>query len=345
MSARASAIHTGWRASADAARALPSLAPGLLLVRLLLCLLVRLLLRSLVRSLVCLPLCLLLPCLLAPLTAQAQTTTVTDDAGHAFSTTRPVTRIVTLAPHLTELVYAAGGGDRLVGVARFSDYPAAASALPQVGDAFAINFEAIVALKPDLILVWHSGTAQRQRERLEALGLPVFDSQIDSVDGIANTLRRLGSLMRTEATAEPVAASIDTRWRALASRYRGKTGVRVFYQLAIDPLMTVNGEHLISRTIDACGGINAFAALPMLVPTIGWEAAARSDPQLIVSTAASGRSPNLGLWPSLSQVEAVRTNQFATLPPDLLSRMGPRFIDGAEMLCAAIDKTREVGHR
>jgi iron complex transport system substrate-binding protein len=279
------------------------------------------------------------------LPSYASAATITDDAGHAFSTERPVMRVVALAPHLTELVYAAGGGDKLVAVTRFSDYPAAARSLPQVGDAFAINFEAIVALKPDLILVWHSGLAQRQRERLESLGLPIFDSQIDGVAGISNTVRRLGALLHTDAVAEPAAVRIDARWQSMAARYRGLAPVRVFYQLASEPLMTVNGQHLISRTIESCGGTNAFAALPTLVPTISWEAAAASNPQLIVATAAPGRPADLGRWPALTQVDAVRTKQIAALPPDLLSRMGPRFVDGAELLCEAIDKTRRIEHR
>lgn len=270
---------------------------------------------------------------------------VVDDAGHRFKPGVSGKRIITLAPHLTELVYAAGGADRVVAVTRFSDYPEAARRLPQVGDAFSINLEAVARLKPDLIVAWRSGLQQRQRERLEGLGIAVFDSEIGSMEGIASTVQRLGRLMGTDTTANASAEALMSRWRLLLRRYAGATPVRVFYQLSSDPLMTINGEHLIARSMAACGGVNAFADLPSLVPTINWEAAARSNPQLIATAGAPGETEPLGRWPQLRQVDAVSRRQFASLPPDLLSRMGPRFIEGAEKLCAAIDNTRNALRR
>jgi len=130
------------------------------------------------------------------------------------------------------------------------------------------------------------------------------------------------------------------RWTALQARYSGRPPVRVFYQLWHQPLMTINGEHLIAQAITACGGVNVFAALPALTPTVSWEAAALADPQLIAGAQVDARTVPPGQWPALKQVDAVRHQRYAMLPPDLLGRMGPRFVDGAQLLCEALDKAR-----
>jgi iron complex transport system substrate-binding protein len=273
-------------------------------------------------------------------TTLSQPISVTDDRSHVLSLPRPAQRVVALAPHLTELVFAAGGGDRLVGVIRYSDYPAAARTVPVVGDAFALNLERIAQLKPDLVLVWQSGLVERQRDQLRALGLPVYESEIRSVDDIAATLRRLGTLLGTPAPADAAARALMQRWAALKARYGVLPPVRVFYQLWHQPLMTINGEHLIAQAITACGGVNVFAGLPGLTPTVSWEAAAQADPQLIASARVDAQSAPQGQWPALKQVDAVKHLRYALLPPDLLGRMGPRFVDGAQLLCEAIDRAR-----
>lgn len=272
---------------------------------------------------------------------RAQPVAATDDRGREVALARPAQRVVALGPHLVELVYAAGGGARLVGVLRYSDHPEAAHALPIVGDAFALNLERIAQLKPDLVVVWHSGIPARQREQLQRLGVPVFESEIRRVEEIARTLQRIGSLLGTRAIADAEAAGLQQRWSALQARYAGRAPVRVFYQLWHQPLMTINGEHIIAQAVAACGGVNAFAALPALTPTVSWEAAAQSDPQVVATARvdAAQAAPE-GRWAELTQVDAVRQHRYALLPPDLLSRMGPRFVDGAQLLCEAIDRAR-----
>lgn len=277
--------------------------------------------------------------LVATATAHAQPVQATDDSGHRISLTQPARRIVSLSPNLTELVFAAGGGAQLVGVGRYSNYPADAQKLPQVGDAFAINIEAIAALKPDLILVWRSGTAPRQRERLQVLKVPVFESEIGQINGIADTMLRLGTLMGTAPQAQAAAAAQQQRWQQLSARYKGKAAVRVFYEMWHQPLMTLNRDHLINAALSQCGGINPFADLPALTPTISLEAAIKADPQLIV-TSDGGLKDVLAQWDPFKQVEAVRRQHIIGMNADLLTRMGPRFVDGAEHLCKAIDATR-----
>ena len=272
--------------------------------------------------------------------AAGQGLSLTDDSGRTLALPRPAQRIVALAPHLTELVFAAGGGDRVVGVIRYSDHPAAARALPLVGDAFALNLERIAQLRPDLVLVWRSGLGARQREQLHALKLPVYESEIRRVEDIAASLRSLGTLLGTSAQANAVASELMQRWTALQARYGGRAPVRVFYQLWHQPLMTINGEHLIAQAITACGGVNAFAGLPALTPIVSWEAAAQADPQVIAGARVDDTTAPQGQWARLQQVDAVRHRRYALLPPDLLGRMGPRFVDGAQLLCEALDTAR-----
>lgn len=273
--------------------------------------------------------------------AAAGPVSVSDDAGRTVKLDAPARRVVALAPNLVELVYAAGGGASLVGAIRYSDYPPQAKKLPRIGDAFALNLERIAQLDPDLVLVWRSGLPERQRSQLRALGAPLFESEIRSVDDIASTLERLGVLLGTQRVANVEAARLRERWAALKARYAARPPVRVFYQLWQQPLMTINGEHLIAQAISACGGVNVFASMPTLTPTVGWEAVVRANPQLVVGAridAASTAPP--GRWRELTQIDAVQNGRFALLPPDLLDRMGPRFVDGAQLLCDAIDKAR-----
>ncbi|HEV8312688.1 MAG TPA: cobalamin-binding protein [Burkholderiaceae bacterium] len=272
--------------------------------------------------------------------AVAQSVKATDDAGQTIALPRPAQRVISLAPHLTELAFAAGGGAAVVGVMRYSDYPEAATRLPVVGDAFALNFEAIAKLKPDLVLVWGSGLNDRQKTQLRALGLPVFESEIRDVEGIARTLRTLGTLMGTSPAAELVAREVERQWTGLRTMYAQRRPVRVFFQLWREPLMTVNREHVISRAIEACGGRNVFAQLSALTPTVSWEAAVQSNPQLLVTAGSKVEPADFGRWREFKQVEAVKRQRLAVVDGNLLGRMGPRFVQGAAQMCEAIDASR-----
>jgi iron complex transport system substrate-binding protein len=265
---------------------------------------------------------------------------VVDDAGRAVRLAHPAHRIVTLAPHLTELVYAAGAGDRLVAVSRFSDFPADAKTRPVIGDAFAVDYEALARLSPDLVLVWGSGTAERTKDKLRALGWPVFEIEVRDVAGLAATVRRLGTLAGTPAAADARAQAIAADWAALQSAYAGRRPVRVFFQLWDAPLMTLNGSHLISSAITACGGRNVFADLPTLTATVSWEVAVQRDPELVVTGGSPSEPAKPGRWAEFPQVSATKHGQFARLDGDLIARSGPRFVDGARQLCEAIDRTR-----
>lgn len=265
---------------------------------------------------------------------------VVDDSGHTLGLPQPPQRIITLGPHLTEQVFALGAGAQVVGVSRFSDYPAEAQKLPIVGDAVAVHHETIASLKPDLVLVWRTGFPDRVRAPLQALGVPVFDSEIRSVADLARSLRTLGKLLGHAEAGEAQAALVEQDWAKLQAEYAKRKPVRVFYQLWHQPLMTVNQEHLIHQAITACGGTNVFAELPALTPTVSWEAAVQRNPQVIAMAGAASDHPERARWPQFTGVEAVRQQRYALIDGSLIGRMGPRFTQGARQLCEAIDKAR-----
>ena len=281
--------------------------------------------------------------LLAATAAHAEETALrlVDDGGHEVVLAHPAHRIVALAPHLTELVYAAGAGDSLVAVGRFSDYPPEARTKPVVSDAFTVDYEALARLKPDLILVWGSGTPERTRSKLRSLGIPVYEIEIRNVAGLADTLRGIGRLAGTEGVAQARAQAITSDWAALKIRYAERRPVRVFFQLWDAPLMTLNGQHLISSAISACGGTNVFAELPTLTATVSWEVAVQRDPELVMTAGSASEPAKPGRWAEFPQVSATRHGEFGRIEGDLIARSGPRFVDGARALCVAIDRARQ----
>jgi iron complex transport system substrate-binding protein len=264
-----------------------------------------------------------------------------DDGGHEVVLAHPARRIVALAPHLTELVYAAGAGNQLVAVGKYSDFPPAALAKPVISDSFAVNYEALAQLRPDLILVWGSGAPERMRAKLRTLGIPVYEIEIRNVAGLADTLRSIGRLAGTEGVAQARAQALTNDWTALKASYAGRKPVRVFFQLWDAPLMTLSGQHLISSAISACGGTNVFAELPTLTATVSWEVAVQRDPELVVTAGSPSEPARPGRWADFAQVSATKHGEFGRVEGDLIARSGPRFVDGARELCVAIDRARQ----
>ena len=280
---------------------------------------------------------LLLLCSL-PLRAE---TSVLDDENHRVTLPRPAARIVTLAPHATELMFGAGAGGRIVGADEYSDYPAIAKTIPRIGRAGALDIERIAALKPDLVIAWGSGNVTGQIAALRRLGLTVFISEPHTVADVASTLRRFGALAGTEKYAEVAAAEFEAKFADLRKRYASRPTVSVFYQIWDRPLMTINGQHLISAVIETCGGRNVFAALPQLAPVVDLEAVLRADPQAIVGSGAESSRPGwLDDWKRWPRLTAVRDNNLFDVPPDLIQRHTVRLVDGAARLCEALETAR-----
>jgi iron complex transport system substrate-binding protein len=271
--------------------------------------------------------------------------TVTDDTGATVTLAAPAQRVISLAPHVTELLYAAGGSAKLVGAVSYSDYPPAAKQLPQVGDNKALDLERIVALKPDLIVVWRHGNAQRQLDRLREMHVPLFFSEPHHLDDVAVSLTRLGQLLGTSPTADAAAAAYRHEIARLRAQYASRPPVSVFYQVWDQPLMTLNGEHMVSDVIALCGGRNVFAQLEPLVPTVSAEAVLAANPEAIFTAAPGATKPATALpqldtwraWPSLT---AAANNNLFAIDGDLINRPAPRIAQGAKQMCEDLELAR-----
>lgn len=265
---------------------------------------------------------------------------VVDDSGAVIVLARPAQRIVSLAPHVTEQLFAIGAGERIVGASEHSDHPVAARAIPRVSRAHAINAEAVAALRPDLIVVWGTGYPPAVIEPLRRLGVPVYVNEPHTLADVATSLRRLGAL--TGQDGEPAAARYSAQVEALRNRHSTAAPVRVFYQVWAEPLMTLTGRHVISEAIALCGGRNVFAGVPGISPVVSAEAVIAADPQLIVATEPAARASGaFDAWRRFAMLSATRLDQFVTLDADRLNRPGPRLPEEIAVLCAAIAQTRQ----
>jgi iron complex transport system substrate-binding protein len=272
--------------------------------------------------------------------------TVTDDTGAPVTLSAPATRVVSLAPHVTELLFAAGGGARIVGTVSYSDYPKEAQSIPRVGDNKALDLERIVALHPDLIVVWRHGNAARQMDRLKALGIPLYFSEPRHLDDIPASVDKLGALLGTEGSARAASTAFTRDIARLRAQYAPLPPVRVFYQVWDDPLMTLNRDNVFSDVIGLCGGVNVFAAEAPRVPTLSTEAVLAANPEAIVTATPGATKPDRALpaldrwkrWPSMTAV--ARGNLFG-IDGDLINRPTPRIALGAARLCEDLDAARK----
>jgi iron complex transport system substrate-binding protein len=271
-------------------------------------------------------------------TAQARVAVV-DDEGRTVELAGPARRIESLAPHLTEQLFAIGAGDLIVGTTDFADFPEAAKSLPRVARAHSVDLERVSATRPDLVLVWGSGFPPATVDAVRRLGVPTFVSEPARLADIATSLERLGAL--TGRSPERAAADFNAKLVALRDRYRGRREVRVFYQVWNDPLMTLGGRHVVSEGIALCGGRNVFAGLAPIAPRVSTEAVLAADPEVIV-TAEPGARPSgaLAMWQRFERITAVRRMLLVTLDADRINRHGPRIVDEIAVLCEAIDRAR-----
>ncbi|HEY7640969.1 MAG TPA: cobalamin-binding protein [Steroidobacteraceae bacterium] len=252
----------------------------------------------------------------------------------------PAQHIVSLAPHLTELAFTAGAGDRIVATVEYSDHPDAARGIPRIGNAFRVDLERLVALRPDAVLVWESGTPVPTVERIRALGLPVVSFQTQRLEHVATVLRQIGRLAGTSEIAERAATDYEHRIQELRDRYRNRAPVSVFIEVDDRPLYTVNGKQIISEIVELCGGHNVFADLNELAPAIGIEAVIAANPQAIIST--DDTVPDAAAsWKRWSHIEAVRTGNVYTLRSDDIARATTRLTVAAESVCRTLDTARQ----
>jgi iron complex transport system substrate-binding protein len=281
----------------------------------------------------------LLSLLITATAAASAPISVIDDAGRSITLEQPAQRIISLAPHATELLFAAGASKRIIGVSAHSDFPPAANMIPSVGGISGIDIERIAKLKPDLIVAWGDGNKHTQMQRLRHLNIPIFVSNPHDFEDVATSIERLGKLSGTKPQARAYATDFRHRWKQLALAYQDARVVPVFYQLWKNPLMTLNDTHMVSKVLKLCGGENIFGDLTPLVPTISTEAVLAANPEVIMTPSDADESA-LTSWQRYSQLRAVKNKNLYTIPADAISRPGPRIIDAAENVCATLDLAR-----
>ena len=265
--------------------------------------------------------------------------------GTALTLERQAVRVITLAPHLTELAFAAGAGNQLIATVEFSEYPPAAAALPRIGDAFRLDLERILALGPDLVIAWQSGNPQQAISRLQSLGIPVWTIEIRRPQQIAATLEQIGRATGNADAAHAAAQRARQKLARLSKRYAGRGPVSYFYQVASNPLYTINGDHLISRGLALCGGQNIFEQQPGLAPQVSREAVIAADPQALLAASGPGQQDPLAPWRDWPGVRAVSHQAMILLPADEISRATPRMLDALATACAMLDRVREEGEK
>jgi iron complex transport system substrate-binding protein len=252
-----------------------------------------------------------------------------------------VPRIVSLSPHITELLFAAGAGDRIVGVDDSSDYPAAVAGIARVGEPAALDLEGLLRLKPTLIVLWDSGTPARRRADLQRLNLQLYVTDQHRLDDIGTTLLEFGRLAGTEPVAAAAARRYQDELADLRTQYAARRRLKVFYQVWDRPLYTLSGAHMVSEVLSLCGGDNVFADLKTLAPAIDREAVLTRNPEviLIAATGAEGARQTRE-WSQFSNLGAVRRHQVFTVDPSLVGRMAPRILEGVREVCSLLDAAR-----
>ncbi len=271
----------------------------------------------------------------------AMAVVVVDDRGQNFEFTKPPQRIISLAPNLTELLFAAGAGSRVVAVSEHSDYPADALALPKVANALGVDFERVLDLQPDLVIAWLSGNGRRVVDRLEHLGIRVFATEPRRFADVERLLSVFGQISGYPRQGSSRSSRFRRQVASLRDRYAWKSSMSVFYQLSQRPLMTINGEHMISELLRLCGGDNIFGEYRLLVPTVSVEDVMKRDAEVIL---ISSTVPNVNQvraqWLTMKDLKAAKTDRVFIVDADLINRQTPRLVQGAEQVCRLIDRAR-----
>ena len=268
---------------------------------------------------------------------------IIDDEGNLVRLDKPAERIISLAPSLTELVYAAGAGARLIGVVEYSDYPASADSLTVVGRFDGLDIERILELKPDLIVAWQSGNPKSSITQLKNLNLEVYVAEPKNLSSIASHIEKLSVLTGTESRAQIAIQEFNSIYGELKRKYNSKSKVKVFYQLWDRPIITVGGNELINDIIELCGGENIFGDLPQLAPKIDQESVLIRNPKVIVASGSNTERPHwLDEWKLWPQLTAVAEENLHFIIPELLQRHTPRALLGTRQMCEYIDQARKA---
>ena len=266
---------------------------------------------------------------------------VTDDTGRSLSFAHPPQRIASLAPGATEMLFAAGAGDRVVATVEYSNDPPQARRVPRIGDAAAIDIERLVGLHADVVVVWPEGGNPAQIAAVERVGLPVYRERVDAFSEFPGSLRRLGALAGTGAAADKAAHALEEELAALTRRYAAARPVTVLLQIWDRPVYTVGGTHLISDSLRLCGARNIFGDLKEAAPVVDVEAVIARNPDMIIAAAPPGAAAAwLAQWKQFGTLKAVRAGGLVAFEDERLTGLGPSALAATQALCELIDARR-----
>ncbi len=286
-------------------------------------------------------LCLLLASMLAVAVFAQPVPSLRDADGRPALLGTPAVRVVTLAPSLTELVYAAGAGDKLVGVSAYSDFPEPARQLPQVADAAGISWESLLALKPDLVLAWKGGTRQDDITRLHTLGINVFAIDVRQLADVSRAMHAIGQLVGRPLPADGAAASFDWEISKLRIEHTGKTPLSTFVEISAKPLMTVNRDHVLTEVLTVCGGSNVFADSPTLVSEPSRELLLKRAPAVVVRAKSMDAAKSEEATSVYQGLAAHRAKRIYGVTADYAFRPGPRLLLAAREICQSLERARD----
>lgn len=267
---------------------------------------------------------------------------VQDDSGKLITLNKPAEKIVSLSPHITELLFAAGAGNKVVGTIIGSDYPEQALEITKIGRAGMIDYEKVLALKPDLIVGWINGNRKENIARLKKMGFKVFMTEPQQLEDISKNIKKLGLLADTSNIAEKSAQEFSHKLKRLKEKYKNKKPVTVFYQLWHKPMLTINKKHIISNVIKLCGGTNIFGEHTAYVPSIDTESVLIANPDVIITADKGDKMPSwLESWKQWQTITAAKKNNLFWVNPDWIHRHTPRILLAAEKICINLDSARK----
>jgi iron complex transport system substrate-binding protein len=274
-----------------------------------------------------------------PKSSAAAEISLTDDLGRTVEMKESAKRIVTLAPFLTELVFTAGAGNRVVGVSAYSDFPPEAKKLPQVSSALSWSLEEIAALKPDLVLAWRDNMRVEDVSRLGAFGIAVYVADARNFEDVPRALKSIGTL-----TGRDTSAAIEAYQQQLArlrAQYGAKPRVTALLEIWHSPLTTIAGRHFMNEALEICGARNVFSDLAGVAPVVSWEEVLLRDPDVIVGiSSATGERDFRANWADRATLRAVMQGHLVYADADRLQRLTTRTPAGVASLCASIDRVR-----
>ena len=251
-------------------------------------------------------------------------------------------RIIALAPHIVENLFAIGAGDNIVGTVDYADYPSEAQSIERIGGYYGISLEKVLALKPDLVIAWKSGNQSEDLAQIERLGIKVYLSNPTTIAGVADELLTFGEFTGNIDQSQQAANAFTQKLNAIVKSQQDKKNITGFYQLWAEPMMTVSKNTWISQLIETCHVSNVFAQSVTDYPQISIENVIVTKPQVIIIPDEKSKTPQpIVNWQKWPEVPAVKNDQFISVNADLLHRFTPRMLDGLADMCDKIDASRK----